>query len=72
MRTNATTALRVLALLASLAVGAVVGIDFADVQRVAGEADSDYAQINVGVGLYVVGIGAVLGFGGAIASLNRS
>lgn len=71
MRTNPTGSLRVLALLASSGVGVIAGIDFADVQSVAGENSSEYARISVGVGLYVVAIGAVLGAVGAIGSLNR-
>lgn len=70
MRTNTEAALRWLVLLGAAGVGVVAGIDFADVQRVAGNANSDYARISVGAGLYVVALGAAGAFVGALASFS--
>ena len=48
-----------------LIAGVVAVIDIADVSRLAGEFSNPIASISIGTGLYVVGVGAVIGLVGS-------
>ena len=68
---KASSVIRVLVMLGGIAAGAVALIDYQDLQKRIGSVDTTYVSATIGVGIWVIGIGAILAILAALSLHER-